>query len=135
MALSFFQHAPYHQIGLVVSVDYLGFKHKGIISDRMIDGELTVISLSRAFNGLCEEKLSAFSQGRSVTIDGFLGKLSPHAVIQRARGMIGLTYNLFSNNCEHFVRHVHGVRAESPQVKNWLIVSGILGFLALVAKY
>jgi len=133
MNYPWFQPVPHHLIGQVVSVSNDGYKHKGLISDRMIDGELAIISLSKAANGVLEESLSSFACGRDVTIDGYFGTLSPYDVVRNARALIGTTYDLFSNNCEHFVRKAHGVYIESPQVKGWLLITGFLGLIALVS--
>ncbi len=49
------------------------------------------------------------------------------AALGRAHSQIGHRYNIFHANCEHFVHWVVTGRAESPQLKRYLVVLGFLG--------
>ena len=64
-------------VARVVSVSDGFYRHVGIISDRLIDGELAVISFSQEANGFLEERMSSFSKGRHIKNEGYLCKLNP----------------------------------------------------------
>ena len=36
---------------------------------------------------------------------------------------LGMPYNLFRSNCEHFVRLVHGLEAKSTQIQQYLLAA------------
>ncbi len=118
-------------VARVVSVSHGFYRHVGIISDRLIDGELAVISFSQEANGFLEERMSSFSKGRHIKNEGYLGKLNPYQAVANARRLKGLPYSLKNLNCEHFVRVVHGVKKESPQLQFWGAIAGIAGAIAL----
>ena len=120
-------------IGTVIRVSHNWYDHVGLIGDRYIMGERSVIAFSAQAGGLVEQAYSAFAAGRTVTIDGYLGVLPPETVVRRARMKREQTYSWTNFNCEHFVRYAHGVPIESPQLRQWTFVAGILGFLTLAA--
>jgi hypothetical protein len=45
-----------------------------------------------------------------------MGNLPPEVVLHRARSIQGRACSLTDFNCEHFVRHAHGVEIKSPQL-------------------
>lgn len=101
--------------GTVVAVNVGPITHVGVVTDKIVDGLPTVISNSMRAGGVAEEPLGLFANGGQVWLLGYIGRLSPHEVIERARSQIGKQWNLFWN-CEHLVRWVHGLKPESPQL-------------------
>ncbi len=114
--------------GTVIRVSHGAYDHIGMLADYWHHGERMVIALSEAAGGLVEQPFSSFACGRSVTVDGYLGRLPPAMVMHRARSKRGQTYSWTGFNCEHLVRFAHGVPVESPQLKQW----AFLGLLSLV---
>lgn len=45
------------------------------------------------------------------------------AAVRKARLAIGLAYDLWSQNCQHFVRWAHGLVPESPQVQQAIMIT------------
>jgi hypothetical protein len=121
-------NAADHTPGMLVSVPVFGpFRHVGLLGDRWIGGNLTVISCSRRRGEVVEESWDEFRQGQLVTLENYLGSRSPEVVLARAREAIGTRWNLVTFNCEHFVRRAHGVREQSPQLQAaMLFVCGAL---------
>lgn len=97
--------------GHVWSVDYGFYRHMAL---ETLNG--TMISNSRSNGGILETSKEEFADGRPVTNEGYLGDLCPVTVEKRARSMSDRNYDLFTFNCEHFVRYAHGVREVSPQI-------------------
>ena len=122
-------------VGTVVRVDTGLYSHVGLLGDRVINGERSVLSFSAEANGFVEEPVSAFSGGRSVACDGYLGNLPPAVVMWRARQKAGQPYSWLDFNCEHFVRYAHGVPVESPQLRQATAVLGALGLAILALKF
>src|SRR6478736_4584923 len=102
--------------GTVVSIDCGFYRHVGMLAQCGPFGERLVVAFSATANGLIEHSLGEFSGGRPVQVDGYLGKLIPDEVMLRARQWQGQSYDLFSRNCEHFVRFAHGLPPTSPQI-------------------
>lgn len=121
--------------GTVIRVNTGLYSHVGLLGDRFINGERSVLSFSAEAKGFVEEPFSAFSGGRPVVCDGYLGDLPPEGVMWRARQKAGQPYSWLDFNCEHFVRYAHGVPMESPQLQQVGAIVGILGlaFFALKA--
>lgn len=119
--------------GTVIRVSHGWYDHVGLIGERPIMGERSVMAFSAQFGGLVEQPYSAFANGHVVTIDGYLGVLPQETVMQRARLKQRQAYSWTNFNCEHFVRYAHGVPIESPQLRQWTFVAGILGFLTFTA--
>lgn len=122
-------------VGTVIRVNNGLYSHVGLLGDRFINGERSVLSFSAEAHGFNEEPFSAFSRGRPVVCDGYLGNLPPAIVMWRARMKAGQAYSWLSFNCEHFVRHAHGVPAESPQLQQATVVLGALGLAFLARKF
>lgn len=119
--------------GTVVSTPRPGFRHYGITTDRYIKGYPTVISNTSRFGKVVEESMGDFLGGYDLRIEGYWGSLPEYAVLARARGQLGTQYDLFSWNCEHFVRFVHGLERESPQIQGAVIGAVALGLLFVLA--
>lgn len=120
--------------GTVVRVRQGFYDHIAMLGDHAMGGERAVVAFSAQAGGLVEEPFSAFARGQAVVIEGYLGSLPPAVVMQRARMKQGQAYSLSEFNCEHFVRYAHGVPVESPQLRQWAFLGGLVGVLALAAR-
>ena len=120
--------------GTVVRVRHGFYEHIAMLGDHAMGGERAVVAFSAQAGGFVEEPFSAFARGRAVVIEGFLGSLPPVVVMQRARMKQGQAYSLTEFNCEHFVRYAHGVPVESPQLRQWAFLGGLVGVVALAAR-
>jgi hypothetical protein len=120
--------------GTVVRVRRGFYEHVAMLSEHAIGGERAVVSFSAQSEGFVEEPFSIFARGQTVVIEGYLGILPPAVVMQRARMKRGQAYSLSDFNCEHFVRYAHGVPVESPQLRQWAFLGGLVGILALAAR-
>ena len=98
--------------GTVVGASIGVYEHVGVMTD-----EGTVISASKRRGCVAEESPDEFSDGRPIYAKGYPGDLPADEVVQRAREMIGKRYDVVFNNCEHVVRHAHGVARRSPQLR------------------
>lgn len=117
--------------GLVVYIQLGLIKHFGIISGISEFGEVTIISNSKKHMSVTEETLENFSQGHKVLICNHKSKYQARYLINRARQQLGKKYSLFNDNCEHFVRWVHHLKPESPQLQFFTLLAAI-GLLAIV---
>jgi len=117
--------------GTIVRVSTVFYEHVGMLGDRLVNGERTVIAFSARAGGFEELPLSQFAGGRPVTLGDYPGCLPPGVVMQRARSRQRQAYSWFTFNCEHFVRYAHGVAVESPQLRQWAFVAGLLGLLSV----
>lgn len=115
--------------GTIVSTGQPGFRHYGVITGSYINGWPTVISNTGKFRMVVEEPLALFHEQSDLRVEGYWGVLPPHEVLARARAKLGSPYSILTSNCEHFVRFVHGIEPESPQIQ--LAVAGaiLLGLL------
>jgi hypothetical protein len=66
--------------------------------------------------------------GKPMTVEGYPRIRRPEKLIAYARAEIGKPWNLFDNNCEHFVCRVHGIVQRSPQLP--FVVIAILALVA-----
>jgi hypothetical protein len=120
--------------GTVVRVRHGFYEHVAMLGEHAIGGERAVVSFSAQADGFVEEPFSIFARGQTVVIEGYLGVLPPVVVMQRARMKRGQAHSLSDFNCEHFVRHAHGVPVQSPQLRQWAFLGGVVGILALSAR-
>lgn len=112
-------HAFYLIPGTAIGVWVRGVLHEGIVSNlRGIDGLPYVISNSARVGHGAEEPWQAFTGGRKAHL---LRKLSPRlsasTVLARARSMLNKKWDVFTWNCQHFVREAFGLPVESPQLQ------------------
>jgi len=111
--------------GTVVSVQVGPVEHYGVVSD-LHDGITPyIISNSRRTGRVAEERVSIFSEGKDIKVHGYPSKLSPAMAIARAKSQLGKAYDVLNWNCEHFVRWVHGLKVESPQLQA-AVISGLV---------
>ena len=118
-------------VGTVIRVSHGWYHHVALLGDGAIQGERSVLAFSAQAGGFVEQAFSAFARGRRVTADGYLGGLPPSTVMQRARSKQRQGYSWTNFNCEHFVRYAHGIPIESPQLRQWALLGGVAGVLAL----
>jgi len=102
--------------GTVLSTGRPGFRHFGVSTDNYINGLPTVISNTGKYGKVVEESLEQFKEQGDLKIEGYWSSLTPQDVLRRAREKLGTRYLLLNWNCEHFVRFIHGLEPESPQV-------------------
>lgn len=81
-------------------------------------------------DGVRCQSWAEFSAGRQLRIVGYPSALPSWQVLARAQKAIGREYSWLSWNCEHFVNHAHGLKAESAQVIGWATLAGTLGLIA-----
>lgn len=101
-----------------------GIEHFGILTDRM-----TVISASKKHQAVAEERLIDFSMGLQIFVHAPYGNQRWDETVRKAYEQLGEPYDLFSGNCEHFVRYCHGVAEESPQLAKAVVAAVVIGGL------
>ena len=62
--------------------------------------------------------LIKFSDGREVSKSPDITSDDLIVAYQRAEARIGESYDLLNRNCEHFLREVHGLPSETPQLQD-----------------
>jgi len=123
-----------YTLGTVIFVKIWPIKHYGIISGFNEFGEMLVISNSKVRGCVAEEPLREFSLGRQTVFDGYPSNCDPRDVAARARSQLGKKYDLFSDNCEHFIRWAHHLKPESPQLQFVSVFAGAFLLSYLVAR-
>lgn len=112
-----------YQPGQVLKIQYTGFKHYGIYV-----GNDTVIHNSKQHREVQEVDLTTFADNHPIQLSSIKAS-NPLLAVQSAKKYLGLPYNLFSENCEHFVRTSCGLVKESTQVQKYLISAVGVGAL------
>ena len=98
--------------GDIVSIRFGGvLRHYGVATTRG-----TVISNSRRHDGVTEQSLHDFADGRSIRVHRNGGASHPIAAEARARRSLGAAYRLAGSNCGDFVGHVHRRKPTVTQV-------------------
>ncbi|HKT72545.1 MAG TPA: lecithin retinol acyltransferase family protein [Steroidobacteraceae bacterium] len=110
----------------------LGYRHKGVVSDRWYCGKPAVFSGSARRGAVREEPWECFSRGKPVRDDGYPSALAANEVLRRARELVGRRYHIFDLNCDHVVAIVHGQKPESPQVHATVAIALIALSLGLL---
>lgn len=109
------------------------YDHVALVSDRLMGGEIALISISAQPGHVFEQRFSELVGNRSWKNEGYPGALPPSVVLHRARQMAHRPYSLTSWNCEHFVRWAHGLPAESPQLQWGVVLMAGLGLMVALA--
>lgn len=100
------------QPGDVVSIRFSGvLRHYGVVTS---SGR--VISNSRKHDGVTEQTLDDFADGRPVKVHGSRSDAHHLEVEARARRALGASYRLAGSNCGDFVGHVHKRKPTVTQV-------------------
>lgn len=120
--------------GTIVYVDAGFVRHYGIVIDFNEIGSLTIISNSKNLGCVAEETIENFSGGRKIVNSGYPSNFSSSHLVARAQQQIGMPYKLFSENCEHFVRWVHHLKPESPQLQTFAMIVSVALFLMLATR-
>jgi len=98
--------------GDIVSIRFGGvLRHYGVATTRG-----TVISNSRRHDGVTEQSLDDFADGRSIKVHRKSDAGHPIAAEARARRSLGASYRLVGANCGDFVGHVHRRKPAVTQV-------------------
>lgn len=108
------EFGPYGHVspGDVVSIRFGGvLRHYGVVTTRG-----TVISNSRKHEGVTEQSLDDFADGRSIRVHHNGDADHPIAAEARARRSLGASYRLAGSNCGDFVGHVHRRKPTVTQV-------------------
>jgi len=87
------------------------YRHHGLYI-----GNNTVINASKKYGVVLIQTLKDFSEGKIISNHGKKSSEPTHIVINRATALLGQKYDLFSNNCEHFISEVSGLNKTSPQL-------------------
>lgn len=106
-----------YNLGDVLSIQYIGFKHYGIYA-----GDGRVIHNSKQVKRVEDVSLEEFTDNRQIQLSNIRSE-NPALSVQEAKKYLGLPYGLFSENCEHFVRTTCGLVKESTQVQKYLITA------------
>lgn len=109
------------------------FRHKGIVSDRLLGGKPMVISNSARTGVVAEEPWDVFAAGQQVLVNAYPGCLLSAEVVNRARSRLGTKYRLLDWNCEHLVSFAHGLPPKSPQVAIVVAAALIAGLVAFAS--
>lgn len=112
--------------GTTVKIWCATYWHYGLIDQSGI----RVIHNSKKHGKVVRELLEAFASGAEVHICDEVFSRNVMAAIQRAEKAIGLRYDLWKANCEHFVRWAHGLEPTSPQLERALATAAGLALLA-----
>ena len=104
--------------------------HVGLAGPPDARGVPTVISSSGRWRQVVHESWEDFSRGRPVFHSGYFGARTRWEVVSTALDLVGTPYHPMTWNCEHFVRHCHGVRKTSPQL---VVAYGALATIAACA--
>ncbi len=104
-----------YALGTTLRINFGGFYHYGIA-----DGTGGVIHNSKKKGKVTHEYEDEFSGGYPIETSEVTSE-NPSRAVEIAKRCLNLPYNLFSSNCEHFVRLVHGLDVESPQVQRYLL--------------
>jgi hypothetical protein len=104
-----------------------GYWHYGILVH-----EGRVIHNSKQHGRVVEEPIHLFAEGKPIEHYGEISSRNLLLACLRARQLLGVAYSLFTRNCEHFVRVVHGLVPESPQVQRAVLAT--TGFALALAS-
>lgn len=104
--------------GDILSIQYGGFKHYGIFI-----GDDTVIHNSKQSKKVEQISIDGFADNKTINISDLIKADNSIEAIEKATSYLGMSYNLFSENCEHFVRTACGLIKESTQIQKYAIVA------------
>lgn len=99
----------------------------------LADG-MYVIHNSKAHGKVVRSTYAEFSAGNKIFVCEELQVVDMAVAIQRARSALGVAYDLWVRNCQHFVRWAHGLEQESPQIQQALMAASGLA-IATISKH
>lgn len=125
------------KMGSVVSVPKAFIKHMGIVTGNYLQGQQTVISNTPKYGKVVEHTLEDFCDGKGLSLVSTpTNFVVGYKAVQKAYGLLGRSYNLFSYNCEHLISEAFSLKPQSPQLAGWstvfLLGTGV--FLTLTSK-
>lgn len=120
--------------GSVIAVQAGPFRHVGIVGNPTGPFGPSVISTSHRRGQVAEESLSEFANGGRLSFLGYPGELPWSMVVTRARSRLGEPWNLFSANCEHFVRWAHDLEVRSPQLRGAVALVTMVVLVAIASR-
>lgn len=107
--------------GITVKIWLDGYWHFGIVGYGGM-----VIHNSKTHKRVICEAAQLFAEGRVMHACQDIYSMSPEIALLRAYGAIGGEYRLWTRNCEHFVRWVHNLEVESPQVQRAVLTTAAI---------
>ena len=114
-----------YSIGTTLRVKFGLYFHYGIS-----DGNGNVIHNSKKNKKVILESIDRFREGKKIE-KSEINSNDLHGAFLIAKGYIGFPYKLFTKNCEHFVRLVHGLDPQSPQLQKFILMTVGAGIFAL----
>lgn len=114
--------------GTTVRISYGAYWHYGLIDST----GSSVIHNSKKHGKVVRETIEAFSGGASLVVCADVMGNWPVKAARLAESAIGVTYRLWSQNCEHFVRWAHGLEPTSPQIEAAIVATAGLSVAATV---
>lgn len=109
--------------------------HLGIVSDRSdANGSPMIYSNSLRSGCVTLEPLAVFKGVYDFVTVAQPTNLPARQVLSRAHKMLGIRWNLFSWNCEHFVFSAYGLLPQSPQLQAAGAMIGLALLLTMFAK-
>lgn len=124
------------EIGDIIAVNRLGYKHVGVYVGSRPFSDQCVIHNAKS-NGVILSNLAEFSAGAEVFIHQKAtgNYFERQAIATRALALLGQKYDLLQFNCEHAANLAQRGVAESPQIVGLAVVSLIAcGIAVLSAK-
>lgn len=100
-----------YEAGTVLKIDCGAFFHYGIAN-----GQGMVVHNSKKRMMVALDSYEEFSDGKKIIVSDIMG-IDALRAVKLANKYIGLSYSLFQENCEHFVRMCHGLEKESTQIQ------------------
>lgn len=101
--------------GTTLRIDCGTYNHYGIA-----DGLGNVIHNSKKHFKVVKETIKEFAEGKEILESNITSNNPERAAIIASR-YLDMSYNLFTSNCEHFVRLTHGLKKESMQIQQYLL--------------
>jgi hypothetical protein len=114
--------------GDILVRDDLFYKHYGIMVERG-----NVIHNSKLLQGVVLSTYELFADGKDVTLSKIPNE-NPSQTAENARSLLGQKYDLFAENCEHFVRACSGNYKFSFVLQKGLLSAAALAMIALIPK-
>ena len=102
--------------GTTLRIPFFGFYHYGVVDD-----EGGVIHNSKKWGVVKQDSIEDFAEGKRIDVCADLHGGDGIMAVEVAKRYLNAPYNLFTLNCEHFVRLVHGLDNESVQVQKYMM--------------
>lgn len=112
--------------GTVLKIRCSTYWHYGIS-----DGQGYVVHNSKKWRQVARETEAEFAEGHAIVESNIQGD-DPDMAVAYALCQLGRPYDLFSQNCEQFVREAHGLPIECTQFQR-LVVVAAGGYITLSA--